>query len=49
MVHANFPKVLRSFAVMTAIHLINRLPSRAIGLKSLIEIQEKSVQKCGIA
>ena len=34
-------KTLRGFAVMTTIHLINRLPTKTLSMKSLIETLEK--------
>ena len=40
MADANCPKHLWGFAIMTAIHLINRLLSRTIELKSPIEVME---------
>ena len=41
MEQACISKNIRGFAFMTVIHLINRLPTRTLSLKSLIEILEK--------
>ena len=42
LIQANAPVNMWGFAVMTAIHLINRLPSRTLDYKSPIEILEKN-------
>ena len=38
MFQMNVPKYLWSEAVMTAIYLINRMPSRILGMKSPVEL-----------
>ena len=40
LIHAHAPMNLWGFSVMTAVHLINRLPSKTLGFLSLINILE---------
>ena len=40
-VQANLLKILWVFAAMMAVHLINRLPSKTMGMRTPIEILEK--------
>ena len=45
MIQAYLPKHLWNFPIMTAVHLINRLPSVVIGLHSPLELIEKFFPK----
>ena len=45
MIQASLPKILWNFPIMTAVYLINRFPSKVIGLHSPTELIEKHFQK----
>ena len=42
---AHLPKNLWGFAAMTAVHLINRLPTKVLHLKSLVDVLEEKFPK----
>ena len=47
-IHAHAPMNLWGFSIMTAVHLINRLPSKTLGLLSPINILENLYPSVGL-